>query len=132
MLFEKSNRSEEAIETVTELLEKEACADNYPLLGYTQLRAGKQKDSMGSFVSAATSFSCKQKGKQARSQEKIKGEAWLLAALAAWDLGSWEKAHHFCDMAKKPLPPYAKRGEQGYFYTGGILLSRNEFRNVSE
>lgn len=125
-LYEKSNRYEDAIKTCRKLIEKDPCADNYLLLGHTQLNGGMQQESIESFSKAASSPPCKKKKRKerSRSKKKTEGEAWLMAALTAWDLQDWDQALYFFDLTKNTVPPYAKRGAQGYSYIQNILASR--------
>ncbi|GEM_PF-2099341 len=121
-LLEKGNRYEQALAYCNQLISEEPCAENYLLKGYLLLEAGKSGESINAFEMAARGRPCPIKNKKKKQTiEKIRAEAWLMAALAAWQNRKWDDAIHFFDLASRTESPYREQAEAGARYLHQIL-----------
>jgi len=125
-LYEKTNRYDLAISQCNQLIARHPCADNYLLKGNIQLKGGMARQSIESFVAATKAPPCQfdRKNKEVSSIKETQGEAWLMAALAAWQDKKWMLALDFFALAGQTVPPYSTRGEMGLRYLHAIVADR--------
>lgn len=122
-IYTRTNRYGQAIAACDKLIASTPCAAHYLLKARLLLNADKPKQSMETYLEAAQAKACR-KGKKTRRKKSIRGEAYTMAALVAWDLKDWDKVLEYFGKAEQTTKPYSQQAKYGKELAKDILHAR--------
>ncbi|MFW5488707.1 MAG: tetratricopeptide repeat protein [Desulfovibrio sp.] len=122
-IYSRSNRYEEALAACDKLVQSANCADPLLLKARIQMESGHSAESMQTYAQAAETRVCPadKNTKKTRTKKSIQGEAYTMAALAAWDVKDWPAALRYFSLAENTVAPYAKQAKYGHAMVQDIL-----------